>query len=226
MSGMVATAAVAFVCAIGMSALPAWAHKEFDLSVGYAHVELDGSESPFDSRGGLRVEPRFSWAPAGDDVTGSHLRLGVGLSFAGFERSTDDDEVFVDDDGDVIVFDSEDVESLTLINPEFQVSYRFVFGPHDPDTNQGWFIEPGIGVGVVIAQYWVGDTFGWWVDTDISEWDATIAGRPFIRAGYQWERWVLGAEGSYLLGGSLDFTDDINGDLREWYVGVFFGGRW
>ena len=38
----------AFVIATGMNTPTAHAHKEFDLSVGYAHVELDGSESPFD----------------------------------------------------------------------------------------------------------------------------------------------------------------------------------
>jgi hypothetical protein len=37
---------------------------------------------------------------------------------------------------------------------------------------------------------------------------------------------VLGVEGSYLFGGSLDFTNQIEGDLSEWYVGVFFGGKW
>ena len=218
--------AVVFAIVVAMNTSPAHAHKEFDVSVGYGHVELDGSASPFDSRGGLRVEPRFSWAPGGDDMTGSHLRLGVGLAFSGFERSTDDDEVFVDDDGDVIVFDSDDVESLTLINPEFQVSYRMRFARDDSDADRGFFLEPGVGVGVVVAQYWVGDTFGWWVDTDISEWDATIAGRPFIRGGYEWEHFVLGLEASYLFGGSLEFTDEVEGDLSEWYVGVFFGGRW
>ena len=220
---------VAVALAVGMllGARSARAHMEFDLSVGYAHVELDGSASPFDSRDGMRVEPRFSWAPGGD-VTGSHLRLGASLAFSGFDRRTDDDDVFIDDDGDIFVVDSSDVESLTLITPEFQVSYRLRFGGvDDPDRGRrGFFVEPGVGVGVAIGQYWVGDTFGWWVDTDISEWDATIHGRPFLRGGYEWEHFVLGVEGSYLFGGSLDFTNQIEGDLSEWYVGVFFGGKW
>lgn len=216
-AGVVAAAAV--VAAAGATAKAA----EFDLGIGYAHVELDGSASPFDSRGGLRVEPRFSWSPGGYDAP---LRLGLGLAISGFERSTDDDRVFTDEDGDVFIFDSDDVESLTLLTPEFQVSYRLMLGPEDLDREKKWFVEPGVGVGVVVAQYWVGETFGWWTATEINEWDATIAGRPFIRAGYQGQRWVLGLEASYLFGGSLQFTEDIGGDVSEWHVGAFFGGRW
>jgi hypothetical protein len=89
-----------------------------------------------------------------------------------------------------------------------------------------WFVEPGVAVGVVIGNYWIGDTFGFATDTDLSEWDATIAGRPFVRVGYSGDRWVFGLEGSYLFGGKLDFTDTIGGDVQEWYGGVFFGGRW
>ena len=222
MSGIIA-GAVAFVGATAMNT-PAARAAEFDFGIGYAHIELDGSESPFDSRDGLRVEPRFSWSPGGDDAP---LRLGFSLAFSGFDRRTDDDQIFIDeDDNEIIIVDGDEVESLTLITPEFQVSYRLMLGPGDSEVNKKWFVEPGIGVGVVIGQYWVGETFGWWFDTDIDEWDATIAGRPFIRAGYQDERWVLGLEASYMFGGSLDFTNDIGGDVREWYVGAFFGGRW
>ena len=220
--GVVAVVALAVMIATGRAAHAA----EFDLAIGYAHVELDGAASPFDSRGGIRIEPRFSWTPGTDDDDESALRLGFGLGISGFERSTDDDHVFTDDDGDTFVFDGDETESLTLLTPEFQVSYRLMLGPGDVDGTRRWFVEPGVGVGVVVGQYWVGETFGWWTDTDINEWDATIAGRPFLRAGYQGERWVLGLEASYLFGGSLEFTQDISGDLTEWYVGAFFGGRW
>jgi hypothetical protein len=114
----------------------------------------------------------------------------------------------------------------SLITPEFQISYRIPLGAHYRDEKPKWFIEPGVGVGVVIGQYWVGQSFGWWTDEDISEWDATIEGRPFLRAGWQGDRWVFGLEGSYLFGGNLHFTDRIEGDISEWYAGGFFGVKW
>jgi hypothetical protein len=209
-------------------AAAAQAHKEFDLSIGYAHVELDGSASPFDSRDGLRLEPRFSWG-VGDDTDGSQLRLGFGLGISGFERRNDRDGrviIIDEDDGETFTLNADEVETLTLITPEFQISWRQMLGDADARGERRWFVEPGVGVGVVIGQYWVGDTFGFWSDTDVEEWDATIAGRPFLRAGYQGERWVFAIEGSYQFGGDLHFTDDIEGNLSEWYVGAFFGGRW
>jgi hypothetical protein len=209
---------------ITTGASTARANGEFDLSLGYAHAELNGSASPFDSRDGFRVEPRVSWAVGGGDH--SPLRLGFGLGMSGFERRTDDDAVLIDDDGDVFVFDGDDVEALSFITPEFQISYRIPLGSHPQGERPKWFIEPGVGVGVIIGQYWVGESFGWWVDEDINEWDATIAGRPFLRAGYQGDRWVFGLEGSYAFGGKLHFTDAIEGDVTEWYAGGFFGVKW
>jgi hypothetical protein len=212
---------VAFVLTSGAST--ARANGEFDLSLGWGHVKLDGSASPFDSRDGFRIEPRVSWAVGGDN---SPLRLGFGLGISGFERRTDDDAILIDDDGDIFTVDGDDIEALSLITPEFQISYRIPLGSHLPDEKPKWFIEPGVGVGVVIGQYWVGQTFGWWADEDISEWDATIAGRPFLRAGWQGDHWVFGLEGSYLFGGKLHFTNAIEGDVSEWYAGGFFGVKW
>ena len=214
-------AAVAIVTAAG--ATTARANGEFDLSLGYAHVELSGSASPFDSRDGFRVEPRVSWSVGGDNAP---LRLGFGLGMSGFERRTDDDGVFIDGDGDIITIDGDAVQSLTFITPEFQASYRILLGNSVDGGGRHWFIEPGVGVGVVIGQYWVGETFGWFVDEDISEWDVTVSGRPFLRAGWQGERWVFGLEASYLFGGNLHFTDAIEGNLSEFYAGGFFGVRW
>jgi hypothetical protein len=212
---------VVIVTAAG--ATTARANGEFDLSMGYAKLQLDGSASPFDSRDGFRVEPRVSWSVGGDH---SPLRLGFGLGMSGFERRTDDDGVFIDGDGDVITVDGDAVEALSLITPEFQASYRIPLGNSVDGGARHWFVEPGVGVGVVIGQYWVGESFGWFVDEDVNEWDATIAGRPFLRAGYQGERWVFGLEASYLFGGSLHFTDAIEGDLQEFYAGGFFGVKW
>jgi hypothetical protein len=194
------------------------ADARFDLSagIGYSHVWLDGSAAPFDERDGIRIEPRFSFALS----EGSPLRLGFGVGISGFEKREDTDGFVVIDD-EVFAFDADDVQALSLIVPEFQISWRQTFG-----GDHRWYIEPGAAVGVVIGNYWVGEESFWFRDEDISEWDATIAGRPFLRAGYQWNHFMLGVETSYLFGGSLDLTDEIQGDVREFYAGVFFGGRW
>jgi hypothetical protein len=197
---------------LGVTA-PARAGAEFSLSAGYAHIELDGSASPFDDRGGFRVEPRFTFW--GENLP--QLKLGVGVGFSGYSKSIDDDDDFVVIDGEVFFIESDDVEALSLITPEFQISWRQPLG-----GDGRWYVEPGVGVGAVIGNYWVGD---WW-DEDIDEWDATVSGRPFIRAGYQAKRWMAGLEVSYLFGGSLDFTDEVGGDITEFYAGGFFGWRW
>lgn len=201
------------------TAREARADYEFALSIGYAHVSLDGSAAPFDDRDGVRVEPRFTFGVS-DEIP--QLRLAAAIGFSGYSRTRDDDgDDFVVIDDEVFFIDTDDEESLSLITPEFQVSWR-----QPLDADKRWFIEPGVAVGVVIANYWVGDRWGWYYDEDVDEWDATIAGRPFLRAGYQADHWLIGLEASYLFGGQLDFTDDINGDVEEFYAGVFFGGRW
>jgi hypothetical protein len=207
--------------AMGTSA--ARANGEFDFSVGYAHLTLDGSAGPFDQRDGIRFEPRVSWQVGGDT---SPLRLGFGVPFSSFGHDINDNgHVIIIDGNDTFIVDSDSWESVNLVTPEFQASLRLMLGPGDV-ANKKWFIEPGIAVGVVIGQYWVGNSFGWWSDTAVSEWDATIAGRPFLRAGWQGEHWTFGLEGSYMFGGKLHFTDRIEGDVSEWYGGGFFGVRW
>jgi hypothetical protein len=37
---------------------------------------------------------------------------------------------------------------------------------------------------------------------------------------------MFGIEASYLFGGNINLTDQVNGDLNELYVGGFFGVRW
>src|SRR5688572_526274 len=56
-----AASAVAMAMSTSVSSAATTHGMEFDISLGYTHVELDGSASPFDSRDGFRVEPRFSW---------------------------------------------------------------------------------------------------------------------------------------------------------------------
>lgn len=217
-----AAGAMALAASVMGVASEARAEWEFSLGIGYGHVELDGSDSDFDGRGGVRVEPRFTFQPI--DAT-PQFKLGVGVGISGYRHDVgDDDFTVIDDDGDVFTFDGDSYESLTLITPEVQLSWRQPIGG-DSD-GPGWFVEPGVGLGAIFGQYWVGDTWGYWSDTDVSEWDATFGVRPFLRAGYQSDRWIAGLEASYLFGGSLDLTDEVSGDVREFYIGGFFGGRW
>lgn len=198
------------------------AEVEFSVGVGYGHVSLDGSGGVFDERDGLRLEPRVSFNPVD---AAPQLRLGFGLGISGYSHDVDgDDDGVIEVDDDTFIIGANDVETLTLLTPEFQLSWRQTFAADD--EGRGWFVEPGVGVGAVVGQYWFGSSWWGWTDTDVSEWDATISARPFLRAGYQSHRWLAGLEASYLFGGSLAFTDDIGGDVREWYVGGFFGGRW
>src|SRR5690242_13001263 len=64
------------------------ADARFDLSgsIGYSHLWLNGSKSPFDERDGFRFEPRFSFAPS-DNLR--QLRLGFAVGISGFEKRQD-----------------------------------------------------------------------------------------------------------------------------------------
>jgi hypothetical protein len=190
---------------------------DFGAGVGYSHVSLHGAASPFDHRDGARIEPRFSFGLS-DQLP--QLRLGVGVGLSEFSQREDSDGVIVIG-GDRFDFDADDVQALSLIVPEVQISWRQTFG-----GEQRWFVEPGAALGVVIGNYWVGRESDFFTDKDASEWDATIGGRPFLRGGYLWDRFMVGVEASYLFGGNLDFTDQIRGDVRVFYAGVFFAGRW
>ena len=57
----------------------------------------------------------------------------------------------------------------------------------------------------------------------LDESDITWAVRPFLRVAYENdEDFSIGLEASYLWGGNLEFTNEIGGDVEQWYVGVFF----
>ncbi len=190
----------------------------FDLGVEYSHLTLEGSQS-FGERDGLRIEPRFS---VGLTQAMPQLRLGVGVGFSSYYHQLDSDTVITIDHGDhTDVIFADQWESVSLIEPELQVSFRQTFGPSDR-----WYVEPGVGVGAAVANYSVWDNFWGWSDTHNSEWDTTWEVRPFLRIGYMWENWVAGFETSYMWGGNLDLTDQVRGDVREFYAGGYFGYHW
>jgi hypothetical protein len=212
------------ICAIALLTVLAWpvgarAGGEFDLGVGYGKLWIDGAEGVFDERDGVRVEPRFSF-----DLCPKipQLRLGVGVSVSGYSHELAEDTIITIDDGDEIhIIEADQWESVGLIVPELQLSWRQTLG-----DDGHWFIEPGVGVGAVIANYWAGDEWWWDDDDETSEWDVTFGVRPFVRAGYAWENWSVGLEASYLWGGNVELTDQVDGDLREFYAGAFFGVSW
>jgi len=193
---------------------------DFQLSIGYSHLYLKDSPS-FANRDGLRLEPRVSFAFFD---TMPQLRLGFGLGISGYTHELDSNTVITIDNGsETEVIFANQWEGVSLLTPEFQLSWRQTFG-----GNHHWYVEPGIGIGAAIANYYVADDW-WWGDgnnNNADEWDSTFEARPFLRAGYQGDPWMFGIEASYLFGGNINLTDQVNGDLNELYVGGFFGVRW
>ena len=118
------------VCALATAAHAQ--DTEFVLSMGYAHVELNGDvDSTMESEGGFRFEPRFSWALNDEDDV--MVRLGVGSGFSFYREEHDSPGG---------VFDPDDFEELTLITPELQLSLRGYVADE-------WFVEGGVGPGPV-----------------------------------------------------------------------------
>lgn len=200
----------------GFLALPAHAEPEFALGMGFSQVRIDGAKGAFEQQDGLRLEPRFSFTPAQDTP---EFRLGFALGISMYWHDLDDGRYPVS--GGYVIWTSDMTESLTLLEPEVQLSWRHIFAA---DARDRVWIEPGLGLGGAIANEWLGDP--WWGTTSDSDWAATWTVRPFIRAAYTHERWSLGVEGSYLWGGALDLSETTDGDLREWYLGAFFGISW
>ena len=210
----------AMVCAMALgiaSRAGADVDGDFSLSIGYSHLHIDGAQR-FEDRDGVRLEPRVSF---GFFDKLPELRLGFGLGISGYAHELDSDTIITIDNGhDVETIHADDWEGISVLEPEFQISWRQTFG-----GDHRWYIEPGVGLGAAIANYYIADDF-WWSDSHDNEWDSTFEARPFIRAGYQGDRWLFGLEGSYMFGGNVDLTDQVQGDLSEWYVGGFFGVRW
>lgn len=189
---------------------------EFDLGIGYSHLNLSGSDR-FENRDGVRFEPRFSFSPSDERP---QFRLGIGLGVSGYSHELEDNTIIIIDDGEVDTFDEDQWESVSLLMPELQLSWRQPIG-------QAWFVEPGVGIGAVFANYYIAEEF-WWddEDDDVSEWDTTFGVRPFVRIGWQNDHWVFGGEASYMWGGNIKLIDEVDGDVGELYVGGFFGYRW
>jgi len=181
--------------------------SEFSLSIGYANIDL-GSSSILDSESALRFEPSLSFSPIQQLP---QLRLGadVGVSMV-LDNST---RTIISKDGTLLFAGSGDIP-FWLLEPELRLSWRQPLG----DQKQ-FFIEPGIAGGIawgfleLEAEDGSGDTF----DKD----DSTLFYRVFLRAGAHVPGGIAGIEASWLSGGNLDLGDNAEGDLGEFYIGIF-----
>ena len=196
------------------------ADVEFDTSIGYSHLSLEGSDR-FSQRDGVRVEPRISVNPFENLPD---LRLGAGLGVSGYSHQLDQDAIITIDNGnDVYVVHADQWESLTFLEPEFQLSWR------QPLGDGRWYVEPGLGIGAAVANYGITDDF-WWDNEHDSHWDTAFEARPFVRVGYRTSSsgygWSFGGEISYMIGGPIDLTDQVHGNVREFYAGGYFGFTW
>jgi len=186
----------------------AGADGEFGISIGYAELSIDDDPvlDDLDDQGGLRFEPRFTWAPS-EDLP--NLRLGIGVGFSFFYDEEDSGQDFGG------FADVEDFEEISFIIPEFQVTWRQPLAEH-------YFIEGGVGIGAVFGYFRAGQVvFDELFDQDVSEWDLALGIRPLLRGGYMSERWSAGLEGSYLFT-DLDFGHGIGGNMEELYIGLFY----
>lgn len=204
----------ALALALFLLAAPARGEAEFGFGIGYSQVRIDGAGGPFDKQDGLRMEARITTAPIPDLHP---LRIGFGLAFSGYWHDIPDRYGYDYIGGGYYVYNPDLTQSLTLIEPELQVSWRQPLG-------ERFYIEPGVAGGMAIANQWFGDDWSW--DTYESEWDSTWTVRPFVRAAFTDGPWRVGIEGSYMWGGNIDVGEFTQGDLSEWYVGAFFALAW
>jgi hypothetical protein len=165
---------------------------ELSLGVGASSIYTRGA---LDDRWGPWGEPSISFTPF-DDLAQLRLGFGVGLNY--FEKDVSVPVGIYGDSTSVNVY-------IGMATPEALISWRQHIADH-------FFIEPGMGIGVTI-----GDFYG--VTSD--EWTAGFSARPFVRFGYDANRWNAGIELGYQWT-RLELEGDDT-DLRIFNVGAFFG---
>ena len=182
---------------------------EFSLGIGYAHVSIGDSDSILDSEDALRFDPALSFAPLPDLP-----QLRIGGAFGVSMVRDNSERTIISNDGNLIIAGSSDVP-LFLLEPEFRVSWQQYFG-----EEQSFFVEPGIGVGAVIANLNVDDE-----DTasgeSFDEWETGLSARVFLNVGFFVPGGVAGIQASYMQGERLDFADNAGGEVEEFYIGFY-----
>jgi hypothetical protein len=185
----------------------------FDISGGYSHLYIDSpAAEPINKDGGyvdfdlgVRV-PNLAFP----------LLIGGGASVSGYWRSERVDAV------DFSGFEFRDRldSDLGLYSLEARVAIPLRFG-----RNQGFFLTPRLGMGLVVDDYAIdhaqdtgGGTFFF---TDYHT-GAAFGIRPTIEAGYFWRNWAVGGQLSYMAAWG-DFGQ-LGSTAQEVRAGVFV--RW
>jgi hypothetical protein len=180
---------------------------EFTLGIGYSNISLGDGE--FDSENALHIDPSLSFSPL---AKLPQLRLGVGVPFSLVLDNSS--RTIISRDGTLIVTGSSDIP-LWLLEPEIKLSWRQYFG-----EKRTFFIEPGVTAGGTFAFLSIdadGSSTGESFDESASAWSA----RAFLRAGGRADGGFAGIEASYLRSGNIDLADNADGQLEEWYIGIF-----
>jgi hypothetical protein len=179
---------------------------DFSLSLGYANVSVGNSDSELYSMNAFKWEAAFTIAVI---PSVPQLRLGAAVGVPIVLDNSD--RTIISHNGTLIITGSSDIPFF-VIEPEVRLSWRQSFGQ--------FFIEPGVGIGGAFA-YLSLDTDGDLGDETFSKWQSTWAARAFIYAGLEVQGGLAGLEVSYMRGGNMDFGDNAQGDISEFYIGIF-----
>jgi hypothetical protein len=182
-------------------------YSEFAFGIGYAHDEVGGDSSALHSMDALRLEPSLTFAPF---ARLPQFRAGgaFGISMV-IDNSS---RTIISNGGTVIITGSSEVPFLTL-EPEMRVSWRQPVGGT-------FFIEPGIGLGAAFAHLSLSSD-----NASIDKWGSCFDARAFLNIGLEAPGGHAGLQLSYMHGGPLDFGQNAQGDLNQFYVGLFWGTR-
>jgi len=179
---------------------------EFAFGIGWSNLGIGGSNSELDSESLIKFDPVLSIAPF---TAVPPLRVGfafgVGLDLDNSQR------IIISNENGLFVAGSSDIP-LYVLEPEFRLSWRQYFG-----AERIFYIEPGVGVGLIYAQLDLEDDAG----KSFSESDSAVMGRAFINMAWRQGVGAAGLQVSYMKGESLDLAVNAAGDVDEFYVGFF-----
>ena len=183
------------------------ATTDFSLGIGYAHISI-GDEA-LENEDALKFDPSLTFS-----IVPGLPQLRAGLA-AGVALVLDDSQrTIISRNGNLIVTGQSDIP-LWLVEPEARLSWRQYFG----DAHE-LFIEPGVAAGWTFAYLDI-DADDSPVDDSYSEGDSTWHTRVFLRFGARLEGGFGGIEASWMRGGDLDLADNADGEVEEFYLGIF-----
>ena len=180
---------------------------DFAVGIGYANFSVGDSGSALDALDMLRFDAAASIAPLPDLP---QLRLGGAL---GFGLVIDSSGFFIISNGGLVAGGSGEVPLLAF-EPEARISWRQSLG------DSGAFIEPGVGLGGVIANISI-DADDTSTGESFDEWDSNVAARAFLNLGFEVEGGFAGIQASYMRGDDLDFGAAASGEVEEFYIGIY-----